>query len=150
MTMWFAVLWTVMAVAGAVAARFAIAALWRGVGAYRVRKAGPRRLRGRHHVVWRDPGPIAERDLRYGPGGAAHVPVPPFTFVEEHTTGSQPCVSVLDARRRRWRVKWGHEARVEAFAVRFAWVRLFRRGDTLRLVRRDRRRPGAAACRQLR
>jgi hypothetical protein len=122
MTLGGAVLWTAMAVAGGIAARLAIGALWRGVGAYRVRKAGPRRLRARHHVVWRDPRPIAQRDLRYGPGGAAYVPVAPFTFVEEHATGSQPCVSVIDARGRRWRVKWGHEARVEAFAVRFAWA----------------------------
>jgi hypothetical protein len=122
MTLGGAVLWTAMVVVGGIAARIAIGALWRGVGAYRVRKAGPRRLRARHHVLWRDPGPIAQRDLRYGPGGAAYVPVAPFTFVEEHATGSQPCVSVIDARGRRWRVKWGHEARVEAFAVRFAWA----------------------------
>src|SRR3954465_6114049 len=122
MTVGGAVLWTAMAVAGGIAARIAIGALWRGVGAYRVRKAGPRRLRARHHVLWRDPGPIAQRDLRYGPGGAAYVPVAPFTFVEEHATGSPPCAWVIAARGRRWRVKWGHEARVETFAVRFAWA----------------------------
>jgi hypothetical protein len=116
MTLRDALLWTAIAVGVGVGARIAIAALWRGIGVYRLRKAGPRRLRARHHVVWRDPGPIAARDLRYGPGGAAYVPVAPFTFVEEHTAGSQPCVSVVDARGRRWRVKWGHEARVETFA----------------------------------
>jgi hypothetical protein len=120
MTLRGAVLWTAIAVAAGVAVRIAIAVVWRGVGAYRLRKAGPRRLQARHHVLWRDPGPIATRDLRYGPGGAAYLPVAPFRFVEEHDTGSQPCVSVVDARGRRWRVKWGHEARVEAFAVRFA------------------------------
>jgi hypothetical protein len=46
--------------------------------------------------------------------------VPPFRFVEEHTIGSQPCVGVRDARDRLWRVKWGHEAKPEAFAVRVA------------------------------
>src|SRR3954469_16675941 len=104
MTLGGAVLWTAMAVAGGIAARIAIGALWRGVGAYRLRKAGPRRLRARHHVVWRDPGPIAERDLRYGAGGAASPPVAPFPFVEDPAPGSQPCVSVIDARGRRWRV----------------------------------------------
>ncbi len=48
------------------------------------------------------------------------MPVPPFRFLEEHHTGSQPCVAVRDARNRRWRVKWGYEARPEAFAVRIA------------------------------
>ena len=43
-------------------------------------------------------------------------------FIEEHSTGSQPCVSVRDARDRRWRVKWGDEVRSETFAVRFAWA----------------------------
>ena len=120
MTLRSAVLWAAIAVAAGIAVRIAIAVVWRGVGAYRLRKAGPRRLRARHHVLWRDPGPIATRDLRYGPGGAAYVPVAPFRFVEEHDTGSQPCVSVIDARGRRWRVKWGDEARVETFATRFA------------------------------
>jgi len=34
---------------------------------------------------------------------------------------SQPCVSVRDARGRKWRVKWGQEVRCEAFAVRLVW-----------------------------
>ena len=50
------------------------------------------------------------------------MPAPPFRFVEEHFTGSQPCVAVRDAKDRLWRVKWGHEAKPESFAVRFAWA----------------------------
>ena len=46
----------------------------------------------------------------------------PFTFVEEHGTGSFPCVSVRDARGRVWRVKWGDEVHTEAFATRLAWA----------------------------
>jgi hypothetical protein len=57
-----------------------------------------------------------------GPGGAGGAPAPPFRFLEEHATGSQPCVSVHDARGRRWRVKWGNEVRSENFAVRLAWA----------------------------
>ena len=94
--------------------------VWRAIGAYRVRKAGPRPLQASHHRIWRDPGDAAQLDLVHGPGGPDHVPVPPFRFFEEHGTGTQPCLSVHDARGRRWRAKWGHEARVETFAVRLA------------------------------
>jgi hypothetical protein len=94
---------------------------WRLVGAYRIRRAGPPPLRASTHVIWRDPGVITQRDPVGGPGGREGAPVPPFQFIEEHSTGSQPCVSVRDARGRVWRVKWGKEVRAESFAVRFAW-----------------------------
>jgi hypothetical protein len=97
-------------------------AYWFGVGAYRIRRAGPRQLLASRHRLWEDPGPIAHLDLRYGPGGADGVPAPPFAFIDEHATGSQPCVSVRDARGRKWRVKWGQEVRCEAFAVRLVWA----------------------------
>ena len=74
------------------------------------------------HVLWRDPGDVAARDLRHGPGGTDFTPAPPFTFIEEHASGSQPCVSVRDGRGRRWRVKWGDEVRSETFTVRFVWA----------------------------
>jgi hypothetical protein len=101
----------------------AIAVLLRGVwrvhGLYRIRVAGPRPLRATIHRIWRDPGPVQQIDLVHGPGGRDSVPAPPFRFLEEHTSGSQPCVSVVYARERRWRVKWGDEVRCESFAVRF-------------------------------
>jgi hypothetical protein len=56
--------------------------------------------------------------MRFGAGGREGAPRPPFAFVEEHFSGSQPCVAVRDAHRRLWRVKWGHEVRPESFAVR--------------------------------
>ena len=96
--------------------------VWKAISAYTLRRAGPRPLRASHHRLWRDPGPVETLSLVYGPGGADGAPVPPFTFLEEHDTGSQPCLSVRDARRRRWRIKWGPEARVETFAVRLAWA----------------------------
>jgi hypothetical protein len=95
---------------------------WRLRGLWRIRQAGPSRLSASRHRIWRDPEPDETIALTYGPGGRGGVPVAPFTFVEEHFTGSQPCVAVRDARNTSWRVKWGHEVRPESFAVRFAWA----------------------------
>ena len=93
---------------------------WRLHGQWKIRRAGPRRLLATRHRIWREPTVAESTDLRYGAGGPEGVPVPPFRFVEEHRAGSQPCVAVRDARDRLWRVKWGHEARPESFAVRVA------------------------------
>jgi hypothetical protein len=73
-------------------------------------------------VIWRDPGAVEHLDLAAGPGGPDGAPVAPFTFLEEHFGGSRPCVSVRDARGRRWRIKWGDEVQVEALATRLAWA----------------------------
>lgn len=104
------------------AAWLALLGGWRVHGAWRIWRAGPRPLLATRHRLWREPTTADLTDLRYGPGGAAGVPVPPFRFGEEHLEGSQPCVAVIDARGRRWRVKWGHEAKPESFAVRVAWA----------------------------
>ncbi len=96
--------------------------MWRVHGCWKIYRAGPRRLWATRHRIWREPLADDAADLRFGPGGADSVPVPPFQFVEEHLAGSQPCVAVRDARERLWRVKWGHEARPESFAVRLAWA----------------------------
>jgi hypothetical protein len=74
------------------------------------------------HALWREPAEVSSLNLADGPGGPNGSPTPPFAFVEEHANGSQPCVSVTDARGRRWRVKWGNEVRSENFAVRLAWA----------------------------
>jgi hypothetical protein len=109
--------------AAAVGAGYALLrAFWASVGVYKLHKAGPRPLVATHHRLWRDPGRVEALDLAIGPGGPDFVPVPPYRFLEEHSTGSQPCVSVTDARGRRWRVKWGSEVRCETFAVRLAWA----------------------------
>jgi hypothetical protein len=100
----------------------AVYATWRLAGLYLIKRAGPRPLRAIRHRLWRDPGHVAGIDLGAGPGGPQGRPVPPFRFVEEHNSGSQPCVSVTDARGRHWRVKWGNEVRSETFAVRMAWA----------------------------
>lgn len=95
---------------------------WRAIGAYRINRAGPRRLRASSHAIWRDPGDVARLDITNGPGGSGGAPTPPFTFVEEHSSGSQPCVAVKDSRGQLWRVKWGEEVRSENVAVRIAWA----------------------------
>ena len=95
---------------------------WRALGYYKVRKAGPRPLFGVRHRLWRDPGVVEQLDVEAGPGGREYIPAAPFRFIEEHSSGTQPCVSVHDARGRRWRIKWGPEVPCETFAVRLAWA----------------------------
>jgi hypothetical protein len=109
-------------IAGVVAVFFGRRLFWRTLGSYRVRKAGPRPIFGARHRLWRDPGAIERLDMTSGPGGPAQMPEAPYRFVEEHSTGSQPCLSVTDANGRRWRVKWGREVQPETFAVRLAWA----------------------------
>jgi hypothetical protein len=116
------VLYALIALAGVVVVFIALHLFWRGKGLYLIRRAGPRQLFTSTHRIWRDPGPIDQLDLIHGPGGPDFRPIAPFAYVEEHGTGSQPCVSVRDKRGRRWRVKWGPEVRSETFAVRFAWA----------------------------
>ena len=112
----------VIAAASIVFGSVVIHLAWQAVGAWRINRAGPRHLISTRHVLWRDPGPVETLDMSGGPGGKDFVPAPPFHFLEEHEGGSQPCVSVSDARGRRWRVKWGDEVRSENFAIRLAWA----------------------------
>jgi hypothetical protein len=114
--------WVAAAAAGGAAVSALVRLAWHAIGVYRISRAGPRRLVASRHRIWRDPGDVAQLDLTHGPGGSSSVPAGPFRFVEEHLTGSQPCVSVDDARGRRWRVKWGNEVRSENFAVRLVWA----------------------------
>jgi hypothetical protein len=112
--------WVVGIAVGVVATVVVVHLVWRVHGMWRIRRAGPRRLFATRHCLWREPSAAGSANLAFGPGGRDSVPSPPFHFVEEHMTGSQPCVAVRDARGRLWRVKWGHEAKPEAFAVRLA------------------------------
>jgi hypothetical protein len=111
--------WAAVAIAGGYAL---LHVFWKALGAYKVRKAGPRPLFAARHRLWRDPGAIADLDMTAGPGGRDSIPRPPYRFLEEHSSGTQPCVSVVDGHGRRWRVKWGQEVRSETFAVRLAWA----------------------------
>lgn len=68
-----------------------------------------------------------ERDVTacnvfYGPGGEAHQPRGPFTFVKEDLNGTNPKVVVHDADGVKWTVKLGAEARPETAATRLVWA----------------------------
>lgn len=73
-------------------------------------------------VTWRDPGDIAARDLRFGPGSSELAPLAPFTFVAEIKTGVSPKFKVKDARGVNWSVKMGEEAQAETVATRLVWA----------------------------
>jgi len=115
-------LWSLIAAASIAVASYVVHGAWHTLGAWRVRRAGPRPLSSSRHLLWRDPGTVSALDLAAGPGGEDGRPVPPFQFVEEHGAGSQPCITVRDGRQRRWRVKWGNEVNSETFAVRIVWA----------------------------
>ena len=72
-------------------------------------------------VLWRDPGDLTKRDLRYGPGSAQLAPVAPFVFAGEESTGESPKFKVTDARGETWVVKMGVEAQAETVATRIIW-----------------------------
>lgn len=115
-------LYVLIAIVGTIVVITCVQLAWRAFGVYLIRRAGPRRLWSSRHVLWRDPGAVERLNMKDGPGGPGGAPLVPFRFVEEHAAGSQPCVSVLDSRNCRWRVKWGDEVRAENFAVRLAWA----------------------------
>jgi hypothetical protein len=122
MNVWTILAYACIAAVAALGLSAGLRALWLAVGAYRIHHAGPRPLSASRHTIWRDPGVLEQLNLIDGPGGSDGAPAPPYHFIEEHLTGSQPCVSVRDARGRRWRVKWGNEVRAENFAVRLVWA----------------------------
>lgn len=79
-------------------------------------------------VLWKDPGAIGQKDLRWGPGSEARQPMPPFTFVKEDLSGSKPKVRVIDANGADWNVKFAgeradkNEVNAEVAASRLAWA----------------------------
>jgi hypothetical protein len=73
-------------------------------------------------VLWQDPGDIASRDLFFGQGGEKHRPKPPFVFVSEDSSGTNPKFDARDADGKKWRVKLGEEARPEVVASRLLWA----------------------------
>lgn len=111
-----------IAVASIAVGALCVYGYWRLVSVYKRKSVEPRRVRARRKTIWRDPGEVERLDFAGGPGGREGRPAPPFRFVEEHSTGSNPCVSVRDARGRTWRVKWGEEVQSETFSTRMAWA----------------------------
>jgi hypothetical protein len=73
-------------------------------------------------VLWRDPGDISTRDLKYGAGSAELAPAPPFTFVRQDMIGASPKIRVTDAKGVKWSVKLGEETQSEQVATRLVWA----------------------------
>jgi hypothetical protein len=72
-------------------------------------------------VLWHDPGNVERLDFRYGVGGRALVPQPPFTFVKEDLSGTTAKVVVRDAHGRNWAVRFGAKTGPDVFVSRLAW-----------------------------
>ena len=104
---------------GLVAGWWVVFGYWRLRSEITRRSEGEAPLQSSQQLIWRDPGSISARQLEAGPCAP---PEPPFHFIEEHDTGSQPCLSIRDAAGREWRVKWGHEVHTETFGTRLAWA----------------------------
>jgi hypothetical protein len=73
-------------------------------------------------VIWSDPGSVEGLDFVNGIGGKMNTPKPPFTFLEESMSGTNPKVRVIDAKGKEWTVKFGTEVNAETFATRVAWA----------------------------
>src|SRR5499433_2386085 len=73
-------------------------------------------------VIWSDPGAVENLDFVGGIGGRRNAPKPPFSFVEESMSGTNPKVRISDANGALWTVKFGSEVNAETFATRIAWA----------------------------
>ncbi|HZS48744.1 MAG TPA: hypothetical protein VFC63_26970 [Blastocatellia bacterium] len=73
-------------------------------------------------IIWEDPGDLASRNLFYGRGSEDRAPKPPFTFVEEDMSGSNPKFDVTDANGTKWKVKLGNEAQPETTVSHLLWA----------------------------
>jgi hypothetical protein len=106
--------------------RLIIVALFLTLGVSPLVSAQRRRSAGRASrdlpVLWRDPGNIRARDLRFGPGSENLAPVAPYTFIEEDKSGESPKFEIRDAQGIEWRVKLGPEAQSETVATRLVWA----------------------------
>ena len=73
-------------------------------------------------VLWHDPGDVSSLNMVEGAGGSGGAPAPPFQFIQEDMSGTNPKVLVKDGRGRTWDIKWGDEARPEVVSTRIAWA----------------------------
>ena len=79
-------------------------------------------------VLWRDPGPIAVRDLSWRSDPTHQPPIPPFTLVKKDTSGTRIKVVVKDINGVTWNVKLADgpdapgEVHSEVAAARLAWA----------------------------
>ena len=74
--------------------------------------------------LWRDPGNVAARDLRWGRGGKGAAPSADveYEFKASDTTGYSPGYDVVDPGGRKWDVKTGDEGQTEVMASRLLWA----------------------------
>lgn len=86
--------------------------------------ANPKSRRAAIDELWKDPGNIPARDLRWGRGGKALAPPPnsEFEFKGSDTTGYSPGYDVVDAAGRKWDVKIGDEGQTEVMGSRLLWA----------------------------
>jgi hypothetical protein len=68
--------------------------------------------------LWRDPGNVAALDFAGSMAAPVNAPKPPFTFLREDMSGTQPKVFAHDASGSTWNVKFGFEVRPESFCWR--------------------------------
>lgn len=68
--------------------------------------------------LWRDPGNVAALDFAGSVGTPVEAPQPPYTYLREDLSGTQPKVFVRDARGLTWNVKFGNEVHTESFCWR--------------------------------
>ena len=68
--------------------------------------------------LWREPGYVAALDFAGTVGAPVSLPKPPFTFLREDPSGTQPKLFARDAAGAIWNVKFGNEAHPESFAWR--------------------------------
>lgn len=74
-------------------------------------------------TLWTDRGTISSLDLYWGIGGSdQNAPKPPFTFVKEDLTGTNPKIKVTDANGVKWNVKFDEEVHAEVACSRIAWA----------------------------
>ena len=71
-----------------------------------------------HGWLWRDPGDVAALDFAGTAGASVALPKPPFTFLREDPSGTQPKLFARNAAGATWNVKFGYEVHPESFAWR--------------------------------
>jgi hypothetical protein len=69
-------------------------------------------------ALWHDPGDVTALDFGAAAGSNVQPPKPPFTFVREDLSGTQPKLFVKDASGGTWNVKFGYEVKNESFCWR--------------------------------
>jgi hypothetical protein len=73
-------------------------------------------------ALWSDRGDVSSLDLYWGMGSPDKAPKPPFTFVKEDTSGTNPKIKVVDANGVKWNVKFDEEVHAEVAASRLVWA----------------------------